>query len=482
MPDFDCIVIGAGVGGLISAGRLASKGFKTLLIDKNSTPGGYLQSFRRKGVVFDSSVDCFSGLDANGPITKVIEALGVNTEITPVKIDPVRTSIFPSMTVNVHAEVKRYIEELKSLFPPESAGIDSFFSTLDGLYSEIKAWGDFITGLRSDELIPERLISASRLTYKDLLDAHLKDERLKAVLSDRCPFYGLPASRVSAIAMAALMMSYFDSGAWRVKGGSQRLAEAIVKGIRAKGSTALMSTSVTRILTEGGRARGVETSCKERYTAKAVISAVDFHTTFGRLLSDELCSKDALGQRLQSVSSSFFILYAAMKGDLGSSARSSSIGWYPSFDMEADFTPQSPFSETGSIGITIPSVTDASMAPAGIHSITAHEMCDISFSADWRRDKQKFTEKILRKVERVIPGITADAVHIEAATPLTLERYTNNRFGAAYGWVQTPGMRPLKTYLNGLYLAGHWEGTGGGVLACAYSGHKAASRVERDLG
>ncbi|MEK7678554.1 MAG: NAD(P)/FAD-dependent oxidoreductase, partial [Deltaproteobacteria bacterium] len=266
------------------------------------------------------------------------------------------------------------------------------------------------------------------------------------------------------------------------KGGSQRLAEAIVKGIKTKGSTVLMSTSVTKILTEGGRARGIETSCKERYTAKAVISAVDFHTTFDRLLSDELCSKDALGQRLPPVSSSFFILYAAMKGDLGSIARSSSIGWYPSFDMEANFTPEASFSETGSIGITIPTVTDSSMAPAGIHSITAHEMCDISFSADWKRDKQIFTEKILRKVERVIPGITADAVHIEAATPLTLERYTNNSRGAAYGWVQTQGMRPLKTFLDGLYLAGHWEGTGGGVLASAYSGHKAASRVEKDLG
>ena len=263
---------------------------------------------------------------------------------------------------------------------------------------------------------------------------------MKAVLSDRCPFYGLPASRVSAVAMAALMMSYFDSGAWRVKGGSQRLAEAIVKGIKTKGSTVLMSTSVTKILTEGGRARGIETSCKERYTAKAVISAVDFHTTFDRLLSDELCSKDALGQRLPPVSSSFFILYAAMKGDLGSIARSSSIGWYPSFDMEANFTPEASFSETGSIGITIPTVTDSSMAPAGIHSITAHEMCDISFSADWKRDKQIFTEKILRKAK----SDTRDNGRCRAyraATPLTLERYKTRR-GAACEWVQTRGVRP----------------------------------------
>ncbi len=482
MADFDCIVIGAGVGGLVSAGRLASKGFKTLLIDKNSTPGGYLQSFMRKGVTFDSSIDCFSGLDANGPITRVLDALGVKDEIWPVKIDPIRRSIFPSMAIDVHSDIERYIDGLKSLFPSEHGGIGSFFSTLTGLYAEIKAWGEFITGLRPDELISERLISASRLTYKDLLDAHIKDERLKAVLSDRCPFYGLPASRASAIAMTALVMSYFDSGAYRVKGGSQRLAEALVKGIKTKGSKVLMNTSATKILVEGGRATGVEISGNERYTCRAVISAIDFNTTFNRLLSGTEGSKSALTQRLPGISSSFFILYAAFKGDLGPLGTASSIGWYPSFDMEANFTKEAPFSESGSIGITIPSVTDASMAPADINCLTAHEMCDISFSADWKRGKKTLTEKVLRKVEAVIPGITRDAVHIEAATPATLERYTNNHFGAAYGWAQTPGLRPPRTFLDGLYLAGHWEGTGGGVLASAYSSHKAALKVEKDLG
>lgn len=482
MADFDCIVIGAGIGGLVSAGRLASKGFKTLLIDKNPTPGGYLQSFKRKGVTFDSAVDCFSGLDANGPITRVIEALGVKDEIAPIKIDPIRRSIFPSMTIDVHSDIKHYIEDLGALFPSERAGIASFFSTLEGLYSEIKAWGEFITGIRPDEQIPQRLISANRLTYKDLLNVHVRDERLKAVLSDRCPFYNLPASRASAIAMAALVMSYFDSGAWRVKGGSQRLAEALVKGIRAKGSAVLMNTSATRILTEGGRVVGVETSRNERYTCRAVISAIDFHTTFAKLLSGTESSKGAQGQRLPGVSSSFFILYAAFKCDIKHLGNASSIGWYPSFDMEANFTNEAPFSERGSIGITIPTVTDASMAPAAVHCLTAHEMCGISFSTDWKRDKKTLTEKVLKKVEAIIPGITRNSVHIEAATPATLERYTNNLSGAAYGWEQTPGMRPPKTYLNGLYLAGHWEGTGGGILASAYSGHKAASKVEKDLG
>ena len=53
MKDFDAIVIGSGIGGLISAGILSSKGLKTMLIEKHVTPGGYLSSFKRKGFIFD---------------------------------------------------------------------------------------------------------------------------------------------------------------------------------------------------------------------------------------------------------------------------------------------------------------------------------------------------------------------------------------------------------------------------------------------
>ena len=57
MKDFDVIVIGSGIGGLVSAGMLTSQGLKTLMIERHITPGGYLSSFRKKGFVFDSAVD-----------------------------------------------------------------------------------------------------------------------------------------------------------------------------------------------------------------------------------------------------------------------------------------------------------------------------------------------------------------------------------------------------------------------------------------
>lgn len=480
MPDFDCIVIGSGIGGLIAGGKLASRGYKVLIIEKNLTPGGYLQSFKRRSVTFDSSVDCFSGLGDSGPIRLVLDTLGVGAEVEPVRVDPIRTSIFPSLTVHVHSDISRYIEGIKRLFPDEREGIDGLFKTLASIYADIKDWGDYVTGLTPSERIPTAVIENGRLTYKDLLDGFINDVRLKSVLSDRCSFYGLPPAKAGAVPMAALVMSYFSSGAWRVKGGSQRLADALVKGIRAKGSEVLFRKKATEIMVDNGAAIGVRTEDKGEFTAKAVISNIDFHKTFGALLPDG--SRQGLDQKTAEVSSSFFIAYIGVQKDLGFLNGSSSIGYYPTFDMEYNFQRQACFSSYGSIGITIPSLLDGSLAPAGIHCITAHEMAEFDYVSDWNARKGELTEKVLDKVEKVIPGVRENAVHIEAATPSTLERYTANTNGAAYGWVQAPGLRPVKTFINGLYLAGHWEGTGGGIVAAAYSGHKAAGLVEKRLG
>lgn len=481
MPDFDCVIIGSGIGGLVAGGRLASKGYKVLILEQNPVPGGYLQSFRRRSITFDSCVDCFSGLDANGPVSHVLSSLGVEKALEPIRIDPIRTSIFPGLTIHVHADIEKYISELKSLFPSESAGIDSLFRIFRAVYSEIKDWGDFITGLNPDERIPVNIVELSRLTYGELLDTYIKDTRLKAVLSDRCPFYGVPPTRAGAVAMIALIMSYFSSGAWRIKGGSQRLADAICSGIKATGSEVIFKKKAEHIIVENGKAIGVATSDGDEFTAKTVISNIDYYKTF-EMLSTKEDRLRALEQKVTGASSSFFILYAGVRMDLSHLGRSSSIGYYPTFDMDYNFTEEACFNTAGSIGITIPSLIDPDMAPDGTHSVTAHEMTRFSFKNEWKASKGELTDKILKKADLVIPGICRGATHVEAATPATLERYTANTGGAAYGWTQSPGLRPLNTFIDGLYLAGHWEGTGGGVVAAAYSGHKAAGHVEKKLG
>jgi len=65
----------------------------------------------------------------------------------------------------------------------------------------------------------------------------------------------------------------------------------------------------------------------------------------------------------------------------------------------------------------------------------------------------------------------------DAATPSTLERYTRNAGGAAYGWDQIPHPSRVRHGIDNLHLAGHWAEAGGGVLAAAYAGMRVAARI-----
>lgn len=70
--EFDAIVIGSGIAGLISAGILSAYGLKVLVVEKHTAPGGYLTSFKRDGFIFDSAVDCISGVAEGGLICRVL--------------------------------------------------------------------------------------------------------------------------------------------------------------------------------------------------------------------------------------------------------------------------------------------------------------------------------------------------------------------------------------------------------------------------
>src|SRR3989338_5312927 len=244
MKDYDVVIIGGGIGSLACAGILASEGVKVLVLEKNPAAGGYLTSFKRKGFTFDSAVDCFSGGDKDGAITYLLKKLGVEEEVNLIKIDPVRESIFPGMRVKTWSSINAYI------------------------YSGITGWANEMMQSRGDKpALPSVFLKYGGITYKNLMDDYLCDERLKSVLSDRCQFLGLPPSRTSAINMSSLLMSYFISGAYRPAGGCQKLADALVKGIKQKGGHIIFNKEASRIITDNNSAAAVADADGTEYTA-----------------------------------------------------------------------------------------------------------------------------------------------------------------------------------------------------------------------
>lgn len=475
---WDAVVVGSGIGGLACAGMLAAGGRKVVVLEQAPYPGGYLSSFRRGEFTFDSAVDCVAGLDPDGLLTRLLRSLRQDAQVAPIRLDPIRVSRFPDLIVQVDASLPAYVERLCGLFPSERSGIAAVFRRAGEIYADVDAMMEAVAeGKESPDRLPAALVRYGNMTYGDFVGLDIRDKRLAAVLSDRSPFLGSPPKRLSATRMVALMMSYFRSGAFRPAGGHQRLPDLLAEGIRRMGGEVQCGRAATRILLEGERCAAVVTEDGAEFPARQVVSNADCFETFERLVGGERGRAALAGHRDRPVSPSFFIAYAAVRRECAPAA--SSLGSFAGYDLDSLLDAYRPFSDAGALGITIPSLNDPGLAPPGYDVLAIHELIPAGYRRDWRCDREACLLQVLRKAERMLPALLRRLAHCEAATPATLERYTRNRGGAAYGWDQTPHLPRIRHGIANLHLVGHWGEIGGGVLAAAYSGMRVAARLLR---
>ena len=101
---------------------------------------------------------------------------------------------------------------------------------------------------------------------------------------------------------------------------------------------------------------------------------------------------------------------------------------------------------------------------------------------DYLALKERLGDRLAEAAEAVVPGLRERTVFRKVATPITMERYTWNTGGAAFGWANIPlqcgALRPgPRAPLDGLFLAGHWTFPGTGVSAALVSGRLAAEAL-----
>src|ERR1700749_3764336 len=77
MKDFDIIIIGSGIGGLVCADILGREGYKVCVIEKNKQIGGSLQTYVRDKVIFDSGVHYLGGLSKGQNLYQIFKYLGI---------------------------------------------------------------------------------------------------------------------------------------------------------------------------------------------------------------------------------------------------------------------------------------------------------------------------------------------------------------------------------------------------------------------
>ncbi|BAZ00542.1 FAD dependent oxidoreductase [Tolypothrix tenuis PCC 7101] len=493
---FDVIIIGSGIGGLVTATQLAAKRAKVLVLESYLIPGGSAGYFEREGYHFDVGASMIFGMGQNGTtnlLTRALHAVNVSVETIA---DPVQIHYhLPNgLDLKVDRVYEKYLQNLTAYFPHETKGIRRFYdecwkvfnclNSMDLLSLEEPRY--LLRTFLKHPLACLGLVKYLPQNAGDIARRYIKDPELLRFIDMECYCWSVVPANMTPMINAGMVFSDRHYGGVNYpKGGVGKIAQALATGLEKTGGKIQYQARVKRILTERGKAVGVELVNGQIYRGKRIVSNATRWDTFEKLLPvEEMPRNEKKWQQVYQKSPSFFSLHMGVKQSVlppGTECHHILLE-----DWQDMTKPQ------GTIFVSIPTLLDPDLAPAEYHIIHA-------FTPDWIENWQGLTEqeyekrkeaaawRIIDRLEQIFPGLDAGIDYLEVGTPRTHRRFLGREDGT-YGPIPRRKLRGLlsmpfnRTAIPGLYCVGDSTFPGQGLNAVAFSGFACAHRIAVDLG
>lgn len=524
MPDstHDAVVVGAGHNGLVAAAYLARAGLDVLVLEQNERIGGAVMSAEvtRPGFVHDlfaTNQNLFLGSPAFAELGDDLARHGLSFATT----DRPYANAYPGgRSLRVYQDAARTRDGLAAHSPADAAGWDElgalyerFAPTLFEVYGARLPSADAARwlGRSARGLGPRGLAELAQLVTSStrmLGDAWFETPEAKAMAAA----WGMHLDFGPDVAMGALfpfleLFTDMANGMSVVEGGASRLPEALAAVAAEAGATVRTGARVERIVSEGGRAVGVELGSGERVGARVAVVANLTPGVLQRLV--ELPGAFGAAARRYRYGPGTMMIHAALDAPLPWAAGEElqSFGYVhigPYVDeMAATYTeamngllPRSPLLIVGQT-----TAIDPSRAPEGGHVLWLQvrmlppairgDAGDSIAERSWPEANEPFAERVLDKLNDYAPGFRDHILDWTIWGPADLERHDPNlvggdSIGGSHQIAQNalfrpaPGWSGYRTPIDSLYMvgAGTWPGAG----VNAISGRLAAKLITEEKG
>ncbi|MDJ0599660.1 MAG: carotene isomerase [Crocosphaera sp.] len=494
--EYDVIIIGSGMGGLVTATQLAAKGAKVLVLEKYLIPGGSAGYFEREGYRFDVGASMIFGFGTEGTtnlLTRALDAVNMTLETIP---DPVQIHYHlpNNLELKVHKNYDKFIDELTAKFPHEKVGIRRFYDECWKVFNCLNAME--LLSLEEPKYLMRvffqhpfaclGLVKYLPQNAGDIARRYIRDPELLKFIDMECYCWSVvPADKTPMINAGMVFSDRHYGGINYPKGGVGTIAEKLVEGLEKLGGTIEYKARVTNILMKKGRAVGVRLANGKEYRAKRIVSNATRWDTFEKLLpKDEMPKKEEKWQQRYQQSPSFLSLHLGVKsGVLPLETECHHIVLEQWEAME---------DEQGTIFVSIPTLLDSSLAPPDHHIIHTFTPSYIKeweglSSQEYQHKKEAAASHLMERLEKIFPGLIEGLDYQEVGTPRT-HRCFLGRDQGTYGPIPSrklPGLLRMpfnRTVIPGLYCVGDSTFPGQGLNAVAFSGFACGHRIAVDLG
>lgn len=500
--EYDSIIIGSGAGGLAAAICLAKSGQKVLVLEQHYVPGGWCHSFHLKGQRFSPGVHYIGLLGENESTNALYRGLGVANDLVFFRMNPkgYEHCWIGDKKIDMPAGLDALHEALSQQFPQERKNLKKYLTLVKKVSEQVqlipkmKGFLDHLTiPFRTREMGKYALFSLKRV-----IDWHIKDPLLKAVLNIQCGDHGLPPYKASFPVHCVVMYHYF-SGAYYPMGGGGGIVKAMTTALKKMGGDLQIKQNVKKILIQNNTAIGIELENGKCIYAKNIISNADPTNTYLKLVGKENLSEKLL-KKLEKTKYSVtsLILFLTLDMDLKKMGIDSGNIWsLKNENLDAIYdelkdTDILAGNEFPAVFMSCPTLKDPVSYNGRYHNIEVVTFIDNEsfdkFNKDadyhsevYEKHKEILVAKFMNNVEKIIPDAKLHVVQVELGTPKTNVFYIKSTNGNVYGTEKKftqigPFAFKNRSEIKNLFLCGA-STLSHGVGGAAYSGVEAAAQV-----
>ncbi|RPD98601.1 NAD(P)/FAD-dependent oxidoreductase [Aureibaculum marinum] len=455
---YDVVIIGSGLGGLVSANILAREGKSVCVLEKNNQYGGNLQIFSRNKSVFDTGVHYIGGLDKGQNLYQYFNYLGIMDDLKLKRMDKNKYDVitFDNDTIEYpHAQgYDNFALQLTKKFPDEAKAIQHY---CDKIRETCNSFPLYNLKLGDTYYNNTTLLS---LKISDFLDSITNNEKLKSVLAGSNFLYAGDKDKTPFYVHALSVNSYIQSSFRCINGGSQ-IAKLLVRKLKEFGGEAYKRSEVKSFGFEEEKLVSVITKDGLEVKGDVFISNIEPKHTVKMLGTDRL-RKSYINRisRIESVISAFSV-YIVFKPK---TFKYINYNYYHFKDYKKVWTASSYDDKSWPEGYMVSMSVKHPEDNKWAENMTAITYMNYDEVKQWedtfntvveKGDRGQAYEKfkadkielMLVELEKKFPNIRNCIKSVYASTPLSYRDYIGVNRGAMYGYVKDANS-PMKSFLS----------------------------------
>jgi phytoene dehydrogenase-like protein len=503
---YDCVVIGAGNGGLGAAAQLAAKGASVLLLEQHNLPGGFASSFVRGRFEFEAALHEFCDVGSpthKGSVREFLEdEIGVYLDWVevPEAYRIILTDPGEDLDVTMPYGVEDFIDAIEEASPGSGAAVTAYVSLCQEVVEAISYIGRSKGNPDRSVLTKQyaNFLKTCPYTVDEVADALKIPDKARKILHAQWTYLGPPLSRLNFTVYGAMLYKFLITSAYIPRQRSHEFALALDARIRELGGDIEYNTRVEKILVENGRVTGVVTSRGDHIETGHVISNVSPTLVYNDLISPRSAVPEtalrACNARVNGLSA--FVVYMGLDAtleELGLNEYSYFVYANMNTDEMYDTFKTLDAPKVQAVLCLNNALPDCSPPGTSIVSITTlyqPEVWQHVSPQDYVAVKNRVANDLIADLEQATGAPIKEHIEeLEIATPQTFARYTGSYNGIIYGYEPEPwdSLIPRMMMMNddrhfsGLEFCGGYAFRCHGYSSSFMSGQTAALLTFRDM-